>query len=68
MIETDLEKLNSTDKDTANTTATDSIKNTDLILKGMTCAACVNSIETHVGSLKGVKSVSVSLLTHKANV
>lgn len=34
-------------------------------IKGMTCASCVNKIETHVRKLKGVTAASVTLLTKR---
>jgi P-type Cu+ transporter len=34
----------------------------------MTCSACQQTIENHLNSLEGVKSATVSLLTHKASV
>jgi Cu+-exporting ATPase len=34
----------------------------------MTCAACVNTIESVVGSEKGIKSISVNLSTNTAKV
>ena len=37
-------------------------------ISGMTCAACVNSIESHVGSMDGIKSISVNLLAEKAEI
>jgi len=37
-------------------------------VNGMTCAACVNAIEEHVGTKSGVKSVSVNLTTEKAKI
>jgi copper ion binding protein len=39
-----------------------------LEIEGMTCASCVATIENYIGSLKGVDSVSVNLLTTKAKV
>jgi P-type Cu+ transporter len=35
---------------------------------GMTCAACVSTIESYVGSTDGVEAVSVTLLTERAQV
>jgi Cu+-exporting ATPase len=35
---------------------------------GMTCAACVSTIESYVGSMEGVEAVSVTLLTERAQV
>ena len=37
-------------------------------VKGMTCGACVSSVERAVGRLRGVKQVSVALLTETAEV
>lgn len=39
-----------------------------LIVDGMTCSACQQTIETHLNSLDGIKSATVSLLTHKASI
>ena len=35
---------------------------------GMTCASCAKAIETAVGSLPGVKSISVNLATETARI
>lgn len=43
-----------------------SANSVQLDIEGMTCASCVNTIENYVGSLEGVKSVSVNLTTEKA--
>lgn len=40
----------------------------NLDIDGMTCASCVNTIESYVGSLEGIKSISVNLTTEKAKV
>lgn len=40
----------------------------NLDIDGMTCASCVNTIENYVGSLDGIKSISVNLTTEKARV
>ena len=37
-------------------------------VSGMTCAACVATIESYVGSTDGVEAVSVTLLTERAQV
>ena len=37
-----------------------------MIIDGMTCSACQQTIENALNSLEGIKSASVSLLTHKA--
>ena len=44
----------------------DAGKSTSLAIEGMTCANCSSAIETHLMSLAGGDSVSVSLLTNKA--
>ena len=41
-------------------------KNVTLIVGGMTCSTCQQTIENHLKTLQGVLSASVSLLTHKA--
>ncbi|PVU97929.1 hypothetical protein BB561_000193 [Smittium simulii] len=40
----------------------------DLILYGMTCSSCVNTIEDALSSLPGVKSISVSLQLRSATI
>lgn len=37
-------------------------------ISGMTCAACVNTIETHVKEQTGIKSIKVNLLAENAEV
>ncbi|MHA2031082.1 MAG: heavy metal translocating P-type ATPase, partial [Candidatus Kariarchaeaceae archaeon] len=37
-------------------------------ISGMTCAACVNTIESYVGSQNGVKSIKVNLLAETAMI
>nr|CAI5868018.1 unnamed protein product [Callosobruchus analis] len=37
----------------------------DLQIRGMTCASCVNKIETHVARIPGVKDAKVALTTHR---
>jgi Cu+-exporting ATPase len=37
-------------------------------ITGMTCGACVNTIESYVGSMNGVKKISVSLVSESAEV
>jgi Cu+-exporting ATPase len=37
-----------------------------LIIKGMHCASCATNVERSLSKVPGVKSVNVSLLTHKA--
>ncbi|MFJ6414498.1 copper chaperone CopZ [Terribacillus saccharophilus] len=44
------------------------MEQTILNVQGMSCAHCVNSIESSVGQLEGVKSVEVSLSENKVNV
>jgi Cu+-exporting ATPase len=39
-----------------------------LAVQGMTCAACVNTIENFVKKQEGVEKVSVGLLAEKAEV
>ncbi len=39
-----------------------------LDIEGMTCASCVNTIQSYVGSLEGVKEVSINLTTEKGRV
>jgi Cu+-exporting ATPase len=40
----------------------------NLDVDGMTCASCVKTIENYIGSLNGVKHISVNLTTEKAHV
>ncbi|HLV49513.1 MAG TPA: copper ion binding protein, partial [Erysipelothrix sp.] len=40
----------------------------DYIIEGMTCAACVASVERAISNVEGVKDVHVNLMTHKASV
>jgi Cu+-exporting ATPase len=40
----------------------------DLDVDGMTCAACVSSVENYIGSLDGVKDINVNLTTEKAHI
>ncbi|KAJ2077987.1 hypothetical protein H4R24_004781 [Coemansia sp. RSA 988] len=35
---------------------------------GMTCASCVHSIEQHIGSMRGITSIKVDLMTGQATV
>nr|CAH7725322.1 unnamed protein product [Callosobruchus chinensis] len=37
----------------------------DLQIRGMTCASCVNKIESHVAKIPGVKDAKVALTTHR---
>ena len=37
-------------------------------ISGMTCAACVRRIESHIINLKGVETCTVSLTTHTASI
>ena len=39
-----------------------------LAVDGMTCAACVSRVEKALGSIAGVKTVSVSLASHSARI
>ncbi|KAJ3101900.1 ATPase Cu transporting protein 7B [Phlyctochytrium bullatum] len=41
---------------------------THLAVTGITCASCVNAIESSLKTKQGIRDVSVSLLTHKAVV
>ncbi|KAJ3218246.1 ATPase Cu transporting protein 7B [Dinochytrium kinnereticum] len=41
---------------------------TQLAVTGITCASCVNAIESSLKSKPGIREVSVSLLTHKASI
>lgn len=40
----------------------------DYMIDGMTCAACVSSVERAISNVQGVKDVHVNLMTHKASV
>ena len=40
----------------------------DLLIEGMTCAACVRRIERAVGAVPGVQEVTVNLVTRRASV
>ncbi len=40
----------------------------NLAITGMTCASCVNTIETGVRKLEGVHEISVNLMTEKAKI
>lgn len=40
----------------------------ELRIQGMTCSSCVNTIETNLVQLKGVKDVQVALATNKAKI
>ncbi len=42
--------------------------NETLKVEGMSCAHCVNAVESSVGGLKGVSSVKVDLENGKVNV
>lgn len=48
--------------------ASDSVKQAQLLLEGISCAACVWLIEHHLGKLAGVKSVRVNATTHRCLV
>lgn len=41
---------------------------TDIIVEGMSCTHCVNSIKNAVGSLNGIQKVDVDLATKKVTV
>ena len=41
-------------------------KKIKLTIEGMHCASCASNIERAVGKVKGIKSVSVSVMTKKA--
>ena len=44
------------------------MKKIKLSITGMHCASCASNVERAVGKIKGVKSVSVSVMTNKAIV
>jgi len=44
------------------------MKKIKLTIEGMHCASCAANIERAVGKVKGVKDVTVSLMTNKAFV
>lgn len=44
------------------------MKKLKLTIEGMHCASCASNIEKAVGKVKGVKEVTVSLMTNKAFV
>jgi P-type Cu+ transporter len=44
------------------------MKKLKLMIKGMHCSSCSTNIQKSVGKISGVKSVSVSLMTHKGIV
>lgn len=46
----------------------DEYKTCNLLLDGMTCASCVNTIISHLEGVDGIKTAAVVLLTHKAKV
>lgn len=39
-----------------------------LTIQGMHCASCATNVERAVGKLKGINSISVSIMTNKAIV
>ena len=45
-----------------------SLQDVSLFVEGMTCAACVASVERAVKKVEGVKGVSVNLATKKASI
>ena len=44
------------------------LREADLILEGITCAACIWLNERHVAALKGVKSIVINYSTHRARL
>ncbi len=44
------------------------IREADLILEGITCAACIWLNERHIAALEGVKSIVVNYSTHRAQL
>ena len=46
----------------------DKTQSAELSIEGMTCASCVNMIESVLGCEEGVQSVSVNLLTNSGVV
>jgi Cu+-exporting ATPase len=46
----------------------ETIKEESFNVGGMTCAACVRTIESYLGNQEGIHKVSVNLITEKANV
>ena len=44
------------------------VREADLILEGITCAACVWLNEQHIAALEGVKSIVVNYSTHRARL
>jgi len=46
----------------------ENIKEVNIYVEGMTCAACVASVEKAVKKVSGVQSVNVNLATKKANI
>jgi len=51
-----------------NDTEQGDLREADLILEGITCAACVWLNERHISALPGVKAVAVNYSTHRARV
>jgi len=47
---------------------TDGIAEADLLLEGISCAACVWLIEHHLGAIKGVETVRVNASTHRCRL
>lgn len=41
---------------------------TDLLVGGMTCAACVSTIENVIGTMDHVRTIAVNLLTERAHI
>ena len=46
----------------------DGSRRASLLIEGITCAACIWLLENHIGSMPGVKRVSVNLSTHEAQI
>ena len=46
----------------------DHSRQANLLIEGITCAACIWLLEKHLSSLKGVKQVQVNLSTHEAQI
>jgi Cu+-exporting ATPase len=49
-------------------TASESIQDVELMIYGMTCTSCSNSIESHLTETKGIRTISVTLSTEKARI
>lgn len=44
------------------------LKQANLLIEGITCAACIWLLENHIGALAGVDRISVNLSTHEAQI